>query len=170
MAISGEPLLRRAAELVERKPALDQLPLSELKKLAGEVVTEAGDEFGKVLDEELGWTSIIGPWAVATYYYSKSRYKVPIEKAKYAKYWLDTGDKAKTDALKRGAYKQAYSDAAHSLQLFGEEALKGSAPAAVYEAGKQYVQKELDEAASGIVVTALVIGAAAILLLRRKLD
>lgn len=146
---------RRAGELAAQREKLDGNDTANLARIAEQTYLEVE----KVIGEETK-----APWYLSlvplTYLGATGaeqlRYKAALDKLKYAKGWLDNAKSAQSDSMKRVAYKQAYSDSAHALQLFWEEASKGSTPSRIVDRAKEELDKEIDsikkQALVGVVV------------------
>lgn len=145
MGLDAPGLLARAAELAERKSTLDQLPLLKLKDLASETVAESARAVASAAGGEYWWSDLVPIYKLGVEIYSKSRYKDGIQKQQWAMDWLKSGYAAKTEPLQRAAYKQAYSDAVHAMQLIAEEEQKGSPVKVLTKAAGEAIDKKAAE-------------------------
>lgn len=168
MGIDAPALLARATELAERKSTLDQLPLLKLKNLASETVAESARAVAGAAGGESWWTYLVPIYKLGVEVYAKSRYKDGIQKQKWAEEWLKSGYAAKTEPLQRAAYKQAYSDAAHAMQLIAEEDQKGSPVKVLTNAAGAVIEQKAAEIRGDFLIGVGIAGALLYLYSRNK--
>lgn len=168
MGIDAPGLLARATELAERKSTLDQLPLLKLKDLASETVAESARAVAGAAGGEYWWSDLVPIYKLGIEVYAKSRYKDGIQKQQWAMDWLKSGYAAKTEPLQRAAYKQAYSDAVHAMQLIALEEQKGSPAKVLVKAAGEVIDQKAAEIRGDFLIGVGIAGALLYLLSRNK--
>lgn len=148
---------RRAGELAAQRDKLDSNDTPTLARVAEETYSEVEKIIGA--ETKAPWYSVIVPMAFMGIGAAEEiRYKKALDKLKYAKGWLDNAKSAKSDSMKRIGYKQTYSDSAHALQLFWEEATQGSTPGRLYDRAKEELNMELDSIKSQALIGLAIAG------------
>lgn len=158
--MDSSAIQRRVQELSEQKNTLDGLEMSNLMRITETAYNEVE---GALYDEIKGewWVGLGGPIAlIAERYINESRYRSVYEKVKYAKGWLDQARATQSDAIKRIALKQSFSDSAHALQLIAAEKKKGGNASAIYNRAKETVGDEFGILGNRIFLGAIVAAAA----------
>lgn len=164
----AKQVLARAVQLNARKASLDGLPVEQLQREAQSAYDEATKTVTDAIADEPWYVSLVPLALLATRVYSRSRYKLAIEKVGYAKSWLDNAKSAQSEQMRRIALKQAYSDSVYAIQLVGEEAGKGSAADTAITAAKNVIEHEVEAVRGQFLIGAAIVASILFLANRRK--
>lgn len=165
----AKELLNRASQLNGRKATLETSSVELVRREAESTYAEAERTITKLIDGEPWYMTLVPVYMLAAKAYSRSRYKDAIQKLQYAKGWLDTGKAAKSDDMRKIAYKQSYSDSAHAIQIAGQELLKGSNLDSAIDTARDKVRETAEGIRADFVVGAVIVGGI-LLLINKKQD
>lgn len=148
---------RRAGELAAQRDKLDTNDTATLARIAEQTYLEVEKVIGE--ETQAPWYTSIVPVAYMGIGTAQDiRYKKSLDKLKYAKGWLDNAKKAQSDSVRRLGYKQAFSDSAHALQLFAEEASKGSTPSRIVDRAKEEIDDQIGKIKTQALVGVVIAG------------